>query len=143
MFTRLPHYEDAPTHPIAVTMHENSKTLCNHYLFLCDVQPSLWPSSHIIRAHRKAHFLSLVPLSLHSHLSTQVFSLWELLVHSWFLWTWCCFAHSVTLVCLSREVSEISWYLSFSTWLISLCIIPSSSIHVVVNGRIFSFVMSE
>ncbi|XP_057358292.1 bifunctional methylenetetrahydrofolate dehydrogenase/cyclohydrolase 2, mitochondrial isoform X1 [Manis pentadactyla] len=30
--------------------------------------------------------------------------------------------------------SEIIWYLSFSAWLISLSIIPSSSIHVVANG---------
>ncbi|XP_073091332.1 leucine-rich repeat-containing protein 37A-like isoform X2 [Manis javanica] len=31
-------------------------------------------------------------------------------------------------------MSEIIWYLSFSAWLISLSIIPSSSIHVVANG---------
>ena len=72
MFTRLPHYEDACTHPIAVTVHGNSRTLYNHYLFLCVVQPSLWPASHIIHAIHKTHFLSLVTLSLHSQLSTPV-----------------------------------------------------------------------
>ena len=35
----------------------------------------------------------------------------------------------------SPEMSEIIWYLSFSPWLISLSILPSSSIHVVANCR--------
>ncbi|XP_073079627.1 CLIP-associating protein 2 isoform X28 [Manis javanica] len=34
-------------------------------------------------------------------------------------------------------MSEIIWYLSFSAWLISLSIVPSSSIHVVANDKSF------
>ena len=41
------------------------------------------------------------------------------------------------------EMSEIIWYLSFSALLISLSIIPSSSIHVVANGRICFLLIGE
>ena len=37
------------------------------------------------------------------------------------------------------HMSEVIWFLSFSDWLISLSIIPSSSIHVVANGKISFF----
>ena len=43
---------------------------------------------------------------------------------------------SILLCFYSPQISEIIWYLSFSTWLISLSIIPSRSIHVVANGTI-------
>ena len=37
------------------------------------------------------------------------------------------------------HISEIIWYLSFSDWLITLNIIPSSSIRAVANGKTFFF----
>ena len=46
------------------------------------------------------------------------------------------------LCCYTPQMSEIICHLSFSAWLISLSIIPSSSIHVVANGRI-CFLMAE
>ena len=42
------------------------------------------------------------------------------------------------LVCFVNEVpliGEIIWYFSFTTWLISLSIVLSSSIHAVAKGR--------
>ena len=44
---------------------------------------------------------------------------------------------------LFAHKSEVIWYLSFSVRLISLCIIPSRSIHVVAKGKILLFFMSE
>ena len=43
------------------------------------------------------------------------------------------FVHQIPLI------GEIIWYLPFTTWLISLNIIFSSSIHAIAKGRIFSF----
>ena len=40
-------------------------------------------------------------------------------------------------------VKETIWWLSFSNWLTSLSIIPSSSIHVKANGGYSSFLMAE
>ena len=41
------------------------------------------------------------------------------------------------------RLSKIIWYLSFSIWLISLSIMPWRSLHVVANGNISFFFMSE
>ena len=41
------------------------------------------------------------------------------------------------------HISEITWYLSFSAWFISLSIMPSRSYHVVTNGKIPFFFMAE
>ena len=53
---------------------------------------------------------------------------------------------SLTLFCLLVQfvhhishVCEITWYLSFSDWLISLSIMFSRSIYAVTNGKIFFF----
>ena len=54
-----------------------------------------------------------------------------------FLWVWLCFFFKIS------HVSDTIYYLSFSVWLISLSIIPSSSIHVVTNSRISFFQMTE
>ena len=62
---------------------------------------------------------------------------------SWCLWVCSCFVPSVLLCCYTPQMREIIWYLSFSVWLISLSIIPSSSIHVVANGRICFLLMAE
>ena len=42
---------------------------------------------------------------------------------------------SMNSIFLFPHISEIIQYLSFSVWLISLSIMPSSSIHVASNGR--------
>ena len=41
------------------------------------------------------------------------------------------------------QMSEIIWFLALSDWLISLTIIFSRSIHIVANGSISSFLMTE
>ena len=46
---------------------------------------------------------------------------------------------SFGFVCYIPHRGKITWYLSFSIWLISLNLIPSSFIHVVTNGKISSF----
>ena len=40
-------------------------------------------------------------------------------------------------------VSEITYYLCFSVWLISLSLTPSSSFHAIANGRISFFFITE
>ena len=40
------------------------------------------------------------------------------------------------------KISDAMQYSSFSLWLISLSVVPSSSIHVVTNGRISLFLMA-
>ena len=46
----------------------------------------------------------------------------------------------VNLVCsLDSRTCEIIWYLSFSDWFISLCVILSRSIHAVTKGKISLF----
>ena len=47
------------------------------------------------------------------------------------------------LCCYAPQMSEIIWYLSFSPWLISLSIIPSSSIHIGTNGKICLHLVQE
>ena len=65
---------------------------------------------------------------------------WQPPVCSLYAWLSFCFIMFVHLLCfLDSTVSEIMQYLSFSVWLISLKIIPSRSIHVVVNGKISFF----
>ena len=60
-------------------------------------------------------------------------------VYSLFQRLWLCFA---CLFCwLGSLIGEIIWYLSFATWLISLSIMLSSSIHAVAEG-ISSFFLS-
>ena len=56
-----------------------------------------------------------------------------------YLWVW--FVHYFLFVCLIvfKYKSEIMWYMSFSIWLILLSIKWSSSIHVVANGKVTSF----
>ena len=48
----------------------------------------------------------------------------------------------VSSVFLDSYISEIIGYLSFSIQLISLSILPSSSIYVIPNGKIFFFLMA-
>ena len=59
----------------------------------------------------------------------------------------CFFFFSYLFICYFQfyipHRSEIIWFLTFSDWLISLKIIFSSSIHVVVNGSILSFLMTK
>ena len=60
-------------------------------------------------------------------------------------------SHSVPLLSLIipftisyiPRTSETIWWLSFFDWLISLSIVPSSSIHIEANGRYSSFLMAN
>ena len=61
--------------------------------------------------------------------------LWQSPVCSLYLWIYFC----SVLVFLPSHESKHTQYLSFSVWLISQCIIPSISIHVVTNGKISFF----
>ena len=60
-----------------------------------------------------------------------------------------CWEISLSLTCKMRMISqdprmsENRWSLSFSAWLTSLSIIPSSSIHVAANGRISFFLIAK
>ena len=56
-------------------------------------------------------------------ITTNLFSIWVL----------------VLFLFLESHTSDITQYVSFPAWLISLSIIPSGSIHVVANGKISFF----
>ena len=48
---------------------------------------------------------------------------------------------SILFSCLFPLIGEIIWYLSFTTWLISLSLILSNSIHAVAKGRSSFFLL--
>ena len=89
----------------------------------------------VVHVHRHSfiHALWLVP-SPSFHLYPPLPSHWPLsLFHVSMSLVLCCllvyFGHYIPFI------SEIMWYLSFTTWLISLSIMLSRSIHAVVKGR--------
>ena len=131
MFTRLPPSPSSPHIPVQ-SLSINIVRCCKiTTCLLCVAQPSPYPPC-TIHANHNAPFLFFPPLSLPSHPSSPVpFPL--------VLCFCCCFVPSVFFYSYTPYMSEIIWYLSFSIWLISLSIIPSSSIHVVANGRICFF----
>lgn len=85
------------------------------------------------------------PLPHYSHFPTLISSGNHQSVPSLSLWVCLPF---ILLVCFVfyfyiTQMSKIIRYLFFSIWLISFSIIPSSSLHVVANAKIFSFYIVE
>ena len=63
-----------------------------------------------------------------------------------YLWAWWSGGRSCLFVCLFFKISHISEiirYLSFSVWFILLISIIPSTIHVVANGKISFFIMTQ
>ena len=88
---------------------------------------------------RSSYLINFIAKSL--YLFTKLFLLplipnpWQPYVYTLFLW--------VPLFFQIPYIIDTMQYLSFSVWLISLSIMPSSSIQVVSNGRISFFLLAE
>ena len=90
--------------------------LCVQYYILTSVHATLCLPSH-------HHIVDLLPSgNQYSVLCISVFAFAHLLIFN---------------------MNEVIWYLSFSIWFISLSMVPSSSTHVVRNGKILSFLFSH
>ena len=85
------------------------------------------------------HLYLLIPFTCFAH--SLIPLLWQPLVCS--LYQFCYFFFPV--FCFFRCYIWVKTHtiLSFSVWLISLCIIPSRSIYIVANGKISFFFMAE
>ena len=124
-------------YPNAVTVHQCSKMPQIHYVLLFATLFSPWsPTPCVLNIIPLNPLLPPSPLAL-PHPSPLVTT------SSWSLWVCYYFVPSVLCCCYTPQMREIIWHLSFSTWLTSLSIMSSSSIHVVANGRICFFLMAE
>ena len=114
-----PILSSSPPYPIAVTVHQHDKMPQSHYLSLCYTVYSV--TLHTMCANHNTAQSPSPSLPIPSPHSLPFGD------PSWSLWVCCCFVPSVLLCCYTPQMSEIIWYLSFSSWLISLSIIPSNS----------------
>ena len=95
----------------------------------CSPSHSHSQSSLIVRAHESSIRVSLFAPSPSFPIILLPPPLCSLFPSLCFCFSHFCFVDWVPLI------GEIIWYLSFISWLISLSIILSSSIHAVVKGR--------
>ena len=144
MFTRLPPSPGPPTNPITVTVQQHSKMFYNHYLssLCCKALPFLPPLPLCMLIIIPPFFFPALSLLMHPS-SPVPFPLVPVspFLDSVIPLLFCSF--QFFLCSYTTQMSEIIWYFPFSPWLISLSIIPSSSIHVVANGRICFLPMAE
>ena len=127
-------------------LFQKSRFLC--VIFKIDVQVQLSPFSphYSSPSHPQSYSLWLCPWDLYIYSLTtltlfsplSISSLWLLSVYSLFQ-SLVLFGSLVCFVDYVPLIGEITWYLFFTTWLISLSIMLSSSICAVAKCRSSSF----